>query len=192
MPGLEPPAAAAADERPREVAGQRDDPDRGLRRPVERGGDEEEAYRDERAGRKPGDGREEVAIAAARERVQREMSDADYCIGAGEDEGVVAEHVGHGQRRHEHRHHGAEHDEPDLALFGIDGVRQPGVRRPGPPEDAEHDEAFRESRPGGVAADQRRDLREREDEDEVEEQLEGRDALLAVLVARLDGQRPTS
>ena len=58
--------------------------------------------------------------------------------------------------------------------------------------DAEHDEAFRESRPGGVAADQRRDLREREDEDEVEEQLERRDALLAVLVARLDGQRPTS
>ncbi len=189
---LKPPAAAASDERTREVAGERDDPERRLRRSVQRRGDEQEDDRDERARGEARDRGEEVAVASPGDGVEREVRDTHDRVRAREDERVVAEHVRDGERRHEHRDHGAEHHDPDLALLGIDGVRQPGVGGPRPPEDAEHDEALREPGPGRVAADQRGDLREREDEDEVEEELERSDTLLAGLLARLDAQRPTS
>src|SRR5207249_1214714 len=65
-----------------------------------------------------------------------------------------------------------EHGEPDAEAVDVDRVRQPGIAGPGPPDDAEYQGGPREAPGCWLRADQRGDLRDREDEDEVEEELE--------------------
>jgi hypothetical protein len=74
------------------------------------------------------------------------------------------------------RHRG-EDDEPDDALLRVHDAGEPGVADPAPPQHAEHEHPLREPLPRRRVGHQRRALGEREDEDEVEEQLERRDAL---------------
>ena len=93
---------------------------------------------------------------------------------------VPAEHLGDGQRRDEHRRHRSEHRTPYCSLIWIGGVRQPGVGRPRPPERPEDQETVTEAAPGRILRQHRRHLREPEDEDEVEEELERSDPLLAL------------
>jgi hypothetical protein len=57
---------------------------------------------------------------------------------------------------------------------GIDGVGQPGVGRPRPPERGEDQETVPEPTSRRIIRQNGRDRREREDEDEVEEELERR------------------
>ena len=99
-------------------------------------------------------------------------------VGDAEDDAVLVERLGHGKRRDEHRRHDAEHRDPDDPLFGIERVRQPRVRGPGPPDGAEDEDPAKQAAPGRVGREHRRDLREPEDEDEVEEELERLDALV--------------
>ena len=66
-------------------------------------------------------------------------------------------------------------------FLGVDRVRQPGVGGPRPPEHPEHEQALDEAGPGRVLDDEPGHLREREDEDQVEEELERRHPLLAAL-----------
>ena len=61
-------------------------------------------------------------------------------------------------------------------LLGVDDARQPRVADPRPPQHAEHEQPLREPLPGRLVGHQRRALGQREHEDEVEEQLERRDA----------------
>jgi hypothetical protein len=75
--------------------------------------------------------------------------------------------------------HRREHREPRQVLVGVDLVREPGVGAPRPPQGGEHQHAAAEPLPRGVVRHQGRDLREREDEHEVEEELERDDAFLA-------------
>ncbi len=110
------------------------------------------------------------------------MRDADERVGAGEEERVVAEDVRHGERRDQHRTHRGEHRDPNRSLLRVDRVRQPGVGGPRPPEDAEDEDPSHQPRPGGVLDDEPGHLCDREDEDEVEEELEGRDPLLGTLL----------
>ena len=131
-------------------------------------------------GRSPQDRRQQVSIAACSERVQREMHDVHDQEGHPEHDTVTAERVGDGQRGDEHRRHRNQHRPPHRAHAGIDGVGQPGVGRPRPPERGEDQETVPEASPRRIVRQDRRDLREREDEDEVEEQLERRDPLLAL------------
>jgi len=95
-----------------------------------------------------------------------------------EEQAVIAEHTGHRERRKKHRNQGDEKCGADEALLGVDGVRQPGVGRPRPPERAEHEHAATDPRERRVVSEQGRHLREREHEDEVEEELSRRDAVL--------------
>jgi len=76
------------------------------------------------------------------------------------------------------RRHRDEDREPDGVLLGVDDAREPGVADPRPPQDAEHEQALRQARPGRLVGHERRALREREHEDEVEEELQRRDGLL--------------
>jgi len=62
---------------------------------------------------------------------------------------------------------------------GLEGVREPGVTRPRPPDRREDQQPATEAAPGEVARHELGDLGDREHDDEVEEQLERRDALLA-------------
>ena len=81
--------------------------------------------------------------------------------------------------------------QPDGAFLGIEGVRQPGVRRPGPPQRAEQQQAPQETVPGRISREEPGDLRDGEDEDEVEEQLEWRDPLVALDRANVHPGQPS-
>ena len=130
----------------------------------------------------PRDGPEQIAVASAGDGVQHQMRDPNHRVGARKEERVVAEDVRHRQRCDQHRPHRPEHRDPDDALLGVDRVRQPGVRGPGPPEHAEHEQALSQTCPGRVGDHEPRHLRDREDEDQVEEELERGDALLGALL----------
>jgi hypothetical protein len=80
-------------------------------------------------------------VTAAGERVERQMhGDDDEECGA-EEHAVVAEHTRYRERRDEHRDQRDEQCGADESLLGVDGVRQPGVGRPRPPERPEHEHA---------------------------------------------------
>ncbi len=87
---------------------------------------------------------------------------------------------GNRERDHEKRAHAADEEQPMPEVVGGDGVREPGVAVVHPPDHGEHHDDLSER--GDVpACDQHgRQLRDREDEDEVEEELERRDALGAI------------
>ena len=128
------------------------------------------------------DRRQQVSVAARprSERVQREMHDVHDQKGNAEHDPVPAERVGDGQCGDEHRGHRNQDRAPHRFLFGIDSVGQPGVGRPGPPERRQDQKAVPEPAPGRIIREDRRHLGEREDEDEVEEELERGDSLLAL------------
>src|SRR4029079_11891116 len=77
-----------------------------------------------------------------------------------------------------------EHRDAHRSLLGIDDARQPRVAAPRPPQHREAEQRLDESRPPQRRRDQRGALRQREHEDEVEEELEGRDALLLAAYRR--------
>jgi hypothetical protein len=97
-----------------------------------------------------------------------------------EEHAVVAKHTRHRECREEHRDQRDEQCGADEALLGIDGVRQPGVGRPRPPERTQHEHAATDSHERRVVGKQRCYLREREHDDQVEEELSRRDAVLVV------------
>ena len=107
-------------------------------------------------------------------RAAREQDDVqrpDHEIRAGEKDGVPGECTGDGQGRDQQRRHRGEHGEPVDVLVRVDGVRQPGVRGPRPPQDDEHEETVAEPSPRRIVRHEARDLGDREDEHEVEEEL---------------------
>lgn len=85
-----------------------------------------------------------------------------------------AERVGYRERHNEHRGDRPEHGEPDGSLFRVEGVRQPGVGGPRPPQHAKKHQAPEETTPSRIVGKEPRDLRDGENDNEVEEQLEGR------------------
>ena len=110
---------------------------------------------------------------------QHDLPVADDGVGAGEEEPVVAEGAGHAECDDEQPCHRREERDPHLALLGVDDAREPGVAGPRPPHQPEDQQALGDALPGRVVGHQRRALGEREDEDEVEEELERRDPVLA-------------
>ena len=98
-------------------------------------------------------------------------------VGHGQREAQIAECLWDAQRGHEQRRHRGEQDEADAALLGVDHAGQPRVPDPRPPQQAQHDETLADATPCRIVRHQRRALRDGEDEDEVEEQLERTDPL---------------
>ena len=89
-----------------------------------------------------------------------------------------------GDRRDDHRADGGEHQHPHAALFGIERVGQPRIGGPRPPQDAEQQACSEDTTPRRVVDEQRGDLGERVDEDEIEEQLERDDGVALVSLGR--------
>jgi hypothetical protein len=169
------PAQRAAD-----VSGcDRREPEPGARA-VREARDEDQRRAQQRPRREAEHGGEQVAVPASREGVEREMHRDDDEEGCTEEHTLVVEHVRHYERRDEHRDQRDEQRRADDALLGVDGVRQPGVGRPHPPERGEHEHAAADPCERRVVGEQRRDLREREHEDEVEEELARRNAVLVL------------
>ncbi len=116
-------------------------------------------------------------VVGAGEHEEADVGDAEDAEGEGEGQRQVAEGLRHAERGDQQRRHRAEDDQPHGALLGVDHAGQPGVADPGPPEHAEHQQPLAQPRPGRVVGHQRRALGDREDEDEVEEELQRRDPL---------------
>jgi hypothetical protein len=69
------------------------------------------------------------------------------------------------------RNSSLRHRQSNAAFLGIDGVGQPGVRPPRPPQRGKQKRPAQQSFPGLAGCEEAGDLGDGEDEDEVEEQL---------------------
>jgi hypothetical protein len=98
---------------------------------------------------------------------------------------IVVERLRHGDGKNERGGHRGEHRGSPEPLLRLDDVAEPRVADPRPPQQCEDQQPAHDHVGGQVARHQGRDLCEGEDEDEVEEQLDRRDASLL-----LDRQEP--
>ena len=186
--GDELPALGAEEVGTGHVEEDRQRPERPLGEAVEERGDDEEADRDRGAGGEADHRAAQVVVVGAGEPEEGDVGGAEDADREGEGEAEVAEGLLDAERDDQHRRHRREDDQADRALLGVDDAGQPGVADPGPPEHAEDQQALRQSRPGLVVGHQRRALGDREDEDEVEEELQRRHPLaLAADGARAGG-----
>jgi len=84
----------------------------------------------------------------------------------------------HRQGDAEHRADRGEHRQPDATLVYVHRARQPRIHAPGPPKRREHEHSAEDPTPRRVVRQQDRDLSDREDEDQIEEELERGDLVL--------------
>ena len=153
-----------------------------LRRPAERAARDHDERRDQVVGREREDRPDRARDRRPRE--ERAVEDDDAEVGEAERQARVAERVRDREREHEVGAHGREQDEPARERVGVDGIRHPGVAAVHPPDQAQHHDDAQQAAPVRGLEEHRRQLRQREDEDEVEEQLERRDPLRLLRVGR--------
>src|SRR5215218_6469986 len=84
-----------------------------------------------------------------------------------------------GERDHQEAAHAAEQQQPEAHAIGADGVREPRVAVVDPPDQRQHHDDLPERGAVMALGQDVGQLRDREDEDEVEEELERRDARAA-------------
>jgi hypothetical protein len=133
---------------------------------------------EQRPRRQPQHRAEQVRISTPCKGIERDVRRTNDEEGRAEEYAVVAEHMRYHESRDEHRDQRDQQRGSDDADLGIDGVRQGGVRRPRPPERGEDEHAVPDPRERRIVRKQLSHLREREDENEVEEELARRDAVL--------------
>src|SRR6185437_3038826 len=183
---LDPPAADPAEQRSEEADDDGGRPQHRLGPSVDEPGGDDQCRAGERRRSDPQDRRQEVSVTPCCERVEREMHDGDDGEENPEDDTVTAERVRDRQRGDEHRPHRNQHRCPHGTQSGIDGVGQPCVGSPSPPERGEDQQTVAEATPGRIVREDGGDLREPENEDEVEEELERGDRVLALDGVRFD------
>ena len=173
----EPPARRAGEVRLAHVEREGERPQGDLRTGVEQRADDEEHA----AGRGPRRQAEHRAaqpsVLAAREQEQGDVRGAHGGVRQRELEAVARERVRHRQRHQQHRRHRRDQGDPDRALLGVHDAREPRIAGPRPPQEGEHQHGLGEPAPRRPRHDQRGALRDREDEHEVEEELERPHAL---------------
>jgi hypothetical protein len=181
--GRDAPAASRADHGRAEIVDrQRDEPDSDPRVPLEEAGDDDQRGTDDRSRREPEQRVPAGGIVAYDDGGEDEMKEADDEVRNAEEQRVVSEGARYRQGDAEHGSHRGKHRETDAALVHIHRARQPRVDAPPPPERCEHEHAAEDSAPGRVVREQARDLRDREHEHQVEEELERRDLVLVVVL----------
>ena len=128
---------------------------------------------EDRARGDPEDGSEQIAVAATRDGEQHEMEYSHDEIRDAEEHPITAEGAPRCEGHDQHRRDRGEHRQSDGTFLGVEGIRQPSIRRPQPPEHAEQQQSPQETAPRRVVREEARHLRDGEDEDEVEEQFQG-------------------
>ena len=181
------PAAAPADEHSEVVDGKRSRPEHDSGLVLEKAGGDDQDGADRRRRHHAQDCAQQVMVAPRGDGIQRDVHRPDDEVGDPEQHAVVVERLRHGQRDDQHRPHRREHGDPHHPFLGVERVRQPRIRGPGPPERTEDEHAAQQASPGRVGREEARDLGDPEDEDEIEEELERGYPLLAVDVGRLHG-----
>ena len=172
------PSLGAEEVRLGHVQHQGQSPQGALQRAVEEGCRDQEAHSDRRSPGEPDHRLPQPGIVAAGEHEERDLRPAHDPIGAREEQSLRVECLRHAQRRHEERRHRREHHQAHGALLRIHDAGQPRIAGPGPPQHAEDQQSLRQALPRRIAHHQRRALRQRQHEHQVEEQLEGGHVLL--------------
>jgi hypothetical protein len=178
--GLDAPALGAAQHQAAVIDQQRRDPTEcppSSRKDSRK--DEETRSRQDRTG-KTSDGRAKQRIIAREDAVGADMERAHKEVSEAKQERVLAKGVRDRHRCEEKRDHCRQQDDACRPLVGTSRVPEPGIRRPGEPQDHQDGERFQKPQPTWIAIEERCHLRNREHENEVEEQLERRNALLAL------------
>ncbi len=151
-------------------------------------GDEQQPGADGGAAGEPDHRFAQRLVVAAGQHEQHDVRRAHDRVGAREQQRLVAERARDADRGDQERGHRDEDHEPHGSLLGVDDARQPGVADPRPPQHPERQKALEHAAPGRRVHDQRRALRQREHEHEVEEQLQRRYPLV-VAQHRADARR---
>ena len=174
------PAPPAADQGTPVEDGEPDDPEHRLHAAIDETGHQDAHRPDRRRRSEPQERSEEVGIAPAGDRVEHEIEQQHDQVGDPEQHRVRTERARYGERDDEHRGHRAEHARAHRPLLRLERVGEPGVARPRPPDRREGEETAPESPPGEVVRHELGDLREGEHHDEIEEELQRGDPLLAL------------
>jgi hypothetical protein len=116
-------------------------------------------------------------LIATRDEVERDVTRPHDAVSNREGEGAVAERFRDTERDDQESGHGAQHDEANQALFGLDEAREPRVAHPRPPQHREHEHPAADPGPVRLGLHQGGALCEAEHEDKVEEELERLDRL---------------
>ena len=116
-------------------------------------------------------------VVGAGEHEEGDVGDAEDAVGEGEGERQVAEGLRNAEGDDQQRRHRGEDHQPRRHLLRIDDAGQPGVSDPAPPKHTQHQQPLGHARPGRMVEHQRRALGDRENEDEVEEELQRRHPL---------------
>ncbi len=155
----------------------RDDPQPGRGAAVQEAGDRDQHRRGQQPGRERADrvGHLDLVDPVG---VDGEVDHPHRQVGDAEDHRVLAERLRHRERGDQHRAHRAEQRDPGDSVVGVQGVGEPGVAGPRPPDHGQHQHPLAEALPRRVGGHQAGDLGEREYEDEVEEELEWGDPIL--------------
>ena len=155
-------------------------------------GDQQQQRGRQHRARQAADHEGQLRVVAAEDHVGADVQHPHDRVGDAEGQRVMAERVRHGDRHDEHPARGGEERDAKQPFVGPRRVAQPGKRRPRPPDHDEDRHALEQAHPVRVGGDEAGDLRDREDEDEVEEELQRGDALLGLGRRRRalgDGQR---
>ncbi len=170
----------AADQAAQVVDSEGDHPERGLRAPVEEPGDDDDRGCQRGHRQNAQHDPQDVGVALAGDRKEQQLEQTHDQIRDPEQDGVCVEGFRDGERDDEHRSHRREHARAHRPLLGLERVRQPGIAGPRPPERREDEQPAADPVPRRVVRHEQRDLRDRVDEDEIEEELERGDPLLTL------------
>ena len=152
----------------------RDGPEDVLGGAAERAARDDEQRRDDVERRQPHDRAHHALRGRARE--EERVDGDDRKVGEPEREPAATEGVRRREREQEVARHAAEQQQPAVRALRRNGVREPGVAAVHPPDQREHQLDADDRADGRLLEDDVRELGDREDEDEVEEQLERRDS----------------
>ena len=108
------------------------------------------------------------------------MKQDDDQVGKAERESVAVVRVRDGERDHEEAAHASDKQQPEAQPVRRDRVRQPRIPVVHPPDQEQHHDDLHECCEPLAVDEDACQLRDREDEDEIEEELEGRNANAAL------------
>ena len=163
-----------------------------LRLPIELRSHQQQHCAHEQRREEPEQLTAQARIVGARQPEDRQVQQTQRQVGDRDDDRpgqatrAIFERFGYRHGQHEHRGHRAEHRHTAEAFIGAQHVPHPGETDPTPPEEAKHQQAAEQAVDREVVRHQGGDLREREDEHQVEEQLDRSDP--CVLRDRLDAR----
>ena len=112
--------------------------------------------------------------------IHRAVQEHDREVGEPERESVALVRIGDRERADQEAAHAADQRDPVSQTIRRDRVRQPRVSVVHPPDEEEHHDDLHGCSRVAARDEHARQLRDREDEDEVEEELERRDAGTAI------------